>query len=76
MEKLLGTILGTVVLKPYRREISDGGVGSLCGACREYLMQLDRKSVNGNYKEKTTITLNELIPDWWGKGQMNANCDL
>ena len=29
-----------------------------------------------DYKEKATITLNELIPDWWGKGQMNANCNL
>ena len=46
----------------------------------KYLMQLDRESplmeILVDYKEKTTITLNELIPDWWGKGQMNANCDL
>lgn len=60
--------------------MGDGSVGSPCGACREYLMQLDKESpsmeILVDYKEKATITLNELIPDWWGKGQMNANCDL
>lgn len=60
--------------------MGDGSVGSPCGACREYLMQLDRESplmeILVDYKEKTTVTLNELMPDWWGKGQMNANRDL
>lgn len=60
--------------------MEDGSVGSPCGACREYLMQLDKRSplieILVDYKEKRTITLNKLIPDWWGKGQMNENCDI
>jgi cytidine deaminase len=50
--------------------MSNGSVGSPCGACREYLMQLDKNSgdmeilveVSG-YKK---VKLKELIPDWWG----------
>ncbi len=48
----------------------DGSVGSPCGACREYLMQLDKDSKNmeilidnENYK---ILRLEELVPDWWG----------
>lgn len=48
----------------------DGKVGSPCGACREYMMQLDRNSgdieVLLDYEIRRTITLKELIPDWWG----------
>jgi len=48
----------------------NGRVGSPCGACREYLMQLDKDSASivilKNYDTKETITLGELIPDWWG----------
>ena len=49
---------------------SKGRVGSPCGACREYLMQLDRDSKNivilRNKDTYETIRLEELIPDWWG----------
>lgn len=49
---------------------SKGNVGSPCGACREYLMQLDKNSKNievlKNEQTKETIRLEELIPDWWG----------
>ncbi len=48
----------------------DGSVGSPCGACREYLMQLDKDSKNmeilidcETYK---ILRLEELTPDWWG----------
>lgn len=48
----------------------NGEVGSPCGACREYMMQLDSKSSEievlldiDTYK---SIKLKELIPDWWG----------
>jgi cytidine deaminase len=45
-------------------------VGSPCGACREYMMQLDKDSGNieilMDYDTRKTITLKELIPDWWG----------
>lgn len=45
-------------------------VGSPCGACREYLMQLDKNSKNieilRNENPQDVIRLEELIPDWWG----------
>lgn len=48
----------------------DGTVGSPCGVCREYLMQLDRYSKNIEIlKDKDTyeiVTLGELVPNWWG----------
>ena len=49
----------------------DGSLGTPCGACREFLMQLDQN--NGeleiliDLEEKKTIKLKELIPDWWGQ---------
>lgn len=49
----------------------DGNVGSPCGACREYMMQLDKDSgeieILLDLGSKKTIRLKELIPDWWGK---------
>ncbi len=54
--------------------MEDGCVGFPCGACREYLMQLDKESplmeILVDYKKKKTVTLNELIHNWWGKGRM------
>ena len=48
---------------------SDGSVGSPCGACREYLMQLHKNSKNieilRSLNPKDIIRLEELIPDWW-----------
>ncbi len=49
----------------------DGKLGSPCGACREYMMQLDKCSGDieillGLETEKT-VKLKELLPDWWGK---------
>ena len=48
----------------------DGKAGPPCGACREYMMQLDKDSPNIqillDYTTKRTVTLKELIPDWWG----------
>lgn len=45
-------------------------VGSPCGACREYLMQLDKNSgeieILKDYESMKTVKLKELIPDWWG----------
>ncbi len=49
---------------------SKGNIGSPCGACREFLMQLNKNSKNieilKNIDTKETILLSELIPDWWG----------
>ena len=48
----------------------DGKVGSPCGACREYMMQLDEKSgeieILLELETKKTVKLKELIPNWWG----------
>jgi cytidine deaminase len=54
----------------------DGKVGSPCGACREYMMQLDRESgeieILLDLETKKTIKLKELIPDWWGYDRFNS----
>ena len=48
----------------------DGRVGSPCGACREYMMQLDKNSgeieILLDLETKKTVRLKELVPDWWG----------
>ena len=50
--------------------VPDGSVGSPCGACREYLMQLHvenrRTQILQELSSGKTITLDELLPDWWG----------
>ena len=49
----------------------DGRVGSPCGACREYMMQLDKNSgdieILLELETQKTVKLKELIPDWWGR---------
>lgn len=48
-----------------------GGSGMPCGACRELLYQLDEANENAeimvNYETRETVTLKELMPNWWGK---------
>ena len=48
----------------------DGKVGAPCGACREYMMQLDRDSgdieILLDIETEKTVRLKDLIPDWWG----------
>ena len=48
----------------------DGKVGSPCGACREFMMQLDANSgeteILLDLETRKTVKLKELIPDWWG----------
>ena len=47
----------------------DGRVGSPCGACREYMMQLDKDSgeieILLDLDNQKTVKLKDLIPDWW-----------
>ena len=49
----------------------DGSVGSPCGACREFMMQLDKDSgeieILLDLETQKAVQLKELIPDWWGK---------
>lgn len=51
--------------------MSDGRVGSPCGACRELMMQLSEHSPNieilTDLESKSTVKLGELMPDWWGR---------
>lgn len=55
--------------------VEDGSVGSPCGACREYMMQLAADSgeieILVDYESRKTVRLAELIPDWWGRERMS-----
>lgn len=41
-----------------------------CGACREFLMQLNIKNkdmeIMVDYDKRQTVRLEELVPNWWG----------
>ena len=47
------------------------GSGMPCGACREFLYQIDERNENTeiiiDYATRKTVTLKELLPAWWGK---------
>ena len=47
----------------------NGKVGAPCGACREFMMQLDRDSrdieILMDYESRRVVKLGELCPDWW-----------
>ena len=51
----------------------DGKVGSPCGVCREYMMQLDKDSgeieILLDYETRETVRLKKLVPQWWGYGR-------
>lgn len=57
--------------------VPNGKVGSPCGACREYMMQLDKDSgeieILVDYENRKTVRLKELLPDWWGKERFAEN---
>ena len=57
--------------------MSDGRVGSPCGACRELMMQLSDKSgeieILTSMDGYTTVRLGELMPDWWGKSRFEES---
>lgn len=48
-----------------------GGSGIPCGACREFFYQINEENENMqimvDYDTKETVTLKELMPNWWGK---------
>ena len=54
-----------------------GGSGMPCGACREFLYQLNEENENMeimvDYKTGETVTLKELMPNWWGKERYLEN---
>ena len=41
-----------------------------CGACREFFMQLNLQNkdmeIMVDYDKRETVTLEQLIPNWWG----------
>ena len=47
------------------------GSGMPCGACREFLYQLNEKNegmeIMVDFKRRETVTLKALMPLWWGK---------
>ena len=51
----------------------DGRVGPPCGACREFMMQLDKDSgeieILLDLETEKVVKLKELVPDWWGTGR-------
>ena len=55
--------------------MTDGSVGSPCGACREFMMQLSDRSAKieilTDLETYSTVTLGELAPDWWGKARFD-----
>lgn len=60
--------------------MSSGALGMPCGACREFLMQLDRDSgeieILKDAETYEVVTLRSLVPDWWGYerfGDENSN---
>ncbi len=46
-----------------------GKAGMPCGACREFMMQLDKEAgeieILCDYETKKVVKLKTLIPDWW-----------
>ena len=57
----------------------DGSVGMPCGACREYLMQLDEMSkdieILDDLATKKVVRLEELVPLWWGYERFKIGSD-
>ena len=55
----------------------DGKVGPPCGACREFMMQLDAESgsieILLDRDTGRTVFLRELVPDWWGTARFENN---
>ncbi len=53
----------------------DGKVGSPCGACREFMMQLSKDSgeieILLDIESEKSVRLKELLPDWWGTARFS-----
>ncbi len=55
------------------------GSGMPCGACREFLMQLSEQNrdmqIMTDYETRKTVTLGELMPNWWGESRYKTGED-
>ncbi len=53
-----------------------GGSGMPCGACREFLYQLNEQNKNTeimvDYESRQTVTIGELLPGFWGKDRYSC----
>ena len=56
-------------IKKIAAGMPDGKAGMPCGACREFMMQLDECAgeieILCDYETKGTVKLKALLPDWW-----------
>lgn len=56
-------------IKKIAAVMPDGKAGMPCGACREFMMQLDECAgeieILCDYETKGTVKLKALLPDWW-----------
>ena len=50
--------------------------GMPCGACQEFFYQLNEANedmeIMVDYEKRETVTLKELMPNWWGKERYAA----
>lgn len=64
------TIIKRLISFRYKAPYGDGS-GMPCGACREFLYQLNEKNedmeIMVDYENREIVTLKELMPKWWGK---------
>jgi len=60
----------------FRDEAPAAVGGRPCGACREFLMQLDQENAETtfmmDYQKREIVTLKELLPKWWGADRYDA----
>ena len=56
--------------------MSNGKLGTPCGACREFMMQLDKNSgeieILLDLSTKKTVKLKDLLPNWWGEERLKG----
>ena len=59
----------------FRKEPLKINGGMPCGACREFLMQLNYENRNieilTDYETRKTVILKDLLPNWWGDKRYN-----
>ena len=63
----------------FRDQAPSGGGGMPCGACREFFMQLALENqdmeIMVDYEKRETVTLKELLPNWWGMERYETQQD-
>ena len=59
----------------FRNEPPKENGGMPCGACREFFLQLSAKNkdmeIMTDFETRKTVTLEELMPGWWGWKRYN-----